>query len=54
MAFPKKNNFWTIFLSAPNAPPWKKKTNIIFIVVSPSLTVYKNSWIGKDGLRNVS
>ena len=44
----KKTAFWTIFLSAPNAPPPRKTTSFIFIVVSPSLRI---SVAGTPGLK---
>ena len=37
--FPRKIAFWTIFLSAPKAPPPLKNANFIFIVVSLSLKI---------------
>ena len=36
MAFPRKTAFWTIFLSAPQAPP-PLKAKILFLLSSPSL-----------------
>ena len=36
----KKTAVWTIFLSAPKAPPPSKSENFIFIVVSPSLKMF--------------
>ena len=50
MVFPNKNY---IFWGRSNARP-QKTANCIFVVVSPSLTIYKTLTIGKDGLRNVS
>ena len=40
--FPRKIAFWTIFLSAPKAPP-SKSENLIFIIVSPSLSFQKHN-----------
>ena len=55
MALPKKNSVFTIFLSAPNAPPPRRKNEKSnFIVVSPSLIKKLRKKAGKTGGRKVT
>ena len=43
--FPRKEAFWGNFLSLPpTPPPLKNRKNVIFIVVSPSLSNLKEAF----------
>ena len=51
--FRENKRFWTIFLSAPKAHPPSKSENVMFIVVSPSLTAKMLVFQDLEGLTEV-